>query len=207
MNILLAHGSTDSRHAVEAKVLADKAAEQLGESIEIRYFDTTAMPEGARVLPLLLGAGWHARNDILRLSKASDCRMLPTFSDRPDLIADMAGDLAADASPGEVNVIFATYHFHGFEAVTAALKGLESRFLRMALAAIYSSPNVGEVLALWDDEVKNILVQPLALFEGRTMEKVRRTIVESKVDVKTGPVLSSHAGFPAFIADCFRETK
>jgi hypothetical protein len=63
------------------------------------------------------------------------------------------------------------------------------------------------VLAEWnDEEVKNILLQPLVLFEGRTMEKLRRIVAESDTDALTGPVLSSHAGFPAFIADCFRES-
>lgn len=189
-------------------MLADKAADQLGEDIEVRYLDTVALSEGARVLPLLLGEGWHARNDITRLSKASDCTMLPSLSDQAVSIASMAGDLAADALPGEASAIFAIYHFHGFEAVSNELKGLESRFSRISLAAIYSSPNVEQTLALWDDEgVKNILLQPLALFEGRTMEKVRRIVAESKADALIGPTLASHADFPAFIADCFRESK
>ncbi|NOR72996.1 MAG: hypothetical protein GQ467_03910 [Mariprofundaceae bacterium] len=179
----------------------------MGEAIEVHYLDTEALPEGARVLPLLLGEGWHARNDISRLSQASDCSMLPSLSDRASSIAGMAGDMASDTLSGGGNTIFALYHFRGFEAVSSELKGLESHFSRMALAAIYSSPNVGEVLAEWnDEEVKNILVQPLALFEGRTMEKLRRIIAESDVDALTGPVLSSHTGFPAFIADCFRES-
>lgn len=207
MNILLAHGSSDSRHAAEALSLADKAAEQLGESVEVHYLDSPALPEGARVLPLLLGEGWHARNDITRLSEASDCTMLPSLSGRAVSIADMAGDLAADVLSGEVNAIFTIYHFHGFEAVTSELKGLEKRFSRISLAAIYSSPNVGETLAQWYDEgVKNILVQPLVLFEGKTMEKVRRIVAESDADAHTGLTLSSHADFPSFIADCFRET-
>jgi sirohydrochlorin ferrochelatase len=207
MNILLAHGSSDSRHAAQAQLLAEKAAEELGAAIELRFLSSEKMPEGARVLPLLLGEGWHARNDIFRLAAASDCTMLPSLSDRATSIAGMAGDLATDALPGKGNAIFALYHFRGFEAVSGELKDLGSHFSRMALAAIYSSPNVGEVLAEWnDEEAKNILVQPLALFEGRTMEKLRRIVAESDADALTGPVLSSHTGFPAFIADRFRES-
>jgi sirohydrochlorin ferrochelatase len=207
MNILLAHGSSDSRHAAEAQALADKAAKQLGEAVEVRYLDTAAVPAGARVLPLLLGEGWHARNDISRLSQASVCTMLPSLSDRAGSIAGMAGDLAAAAFSGEVNAIFAVYHFHGFETVMTALHELKNRFPRMSLAAMYSSPDVGELLALWQNEgVKNMVVQPMALFEGRTMEKLHRTVAESGVDAQIGPTLSSHADFPAFIADCFRES-
>jgi sirohydrochlorin ferrochelatase len=207
MNILLAHGSSDSRHATQAQLLADRAAEELGAAIELRFLSSKKMPDGAHVLPLLLGEGWHAKHDIARLAAASDCTILPSLSGRAASIAGMARDLATDALSGEVNAIFAIYHFHGFEAVSSELKGLENRFSRMALAAIYSSPNVGEVLELWNDEgVENILVQPLVLFEGRTMEKLRRTVAKSGADALTGPTLSSHAGFPAFIADCFRES-
>jgi len=156
---------------------------------------------------LLLGEGWHARNDIVRLSKASECIMLPPLSDRAASIAGMASDLAADVLSSDANVIFALYHFHGFEAVSIELKRLDSRFSRLSLAAIYSSPNVGEALRQWHGEdLKNILVQPLALFEGRTMEKVRSAVVESDADALIGPVLSSHADFPAFIVDCFRQS-
>ncbi len=207
MNILLAHGSSDSRHATQAESLAERAAEELGTAIELRFLNSEKMPDGARVLPLLLGEGWHARNDIVRLAAASDCTMLPSLSDRAGSIAGMAGDLAAAAFSGEVSAIFAVYHFHGFETVSSELKSLESHFSRMALAAIYSSPNVGGVLAVWQSEgVKNMVVQPMALFEGRTMEKLRRTVAESGIDAQVGPTLSAHAGFSAFIADCFRES-
>ncbi len=206
MNILLAHGSSDSRHAAEAQALADKAAKQLGEAIELRYLDTVALPAGARVLPLLLGEGWHARNDIARLAAASDCTILPSLSDRATSIAGMAADLATADFSGEVNAIFAVYHFRGFETVMAALHELKNRFPRISLAAMYSSPDVGELLAVWKSEgVKNMVVQPMALFEGRTMEKLRRTVAESEVDAEVGKRLSAHADFPAFIADCFRE--
>lgn len=208
MNILLAHGSSDSRHAAEALALAEAAAEKLGEAIEVRYLDTESVPDGSRVLPLLLGDGWHAVNDITRLSKASACTMLPSLSDRASSIATIAGDLAENALSGDINTVFALYHFRGFEAVAAELKGLESRFSRISLAAMYSAPNVGEALSQWyDEDVKNIVVQPLALFEGRTMEKVRRIVAESGGNAEVGPTLASHKDFSAFIADCFRESK
>lgn len=209
MNILLAHGSSDSRHAAEVQALADKAAEQLGEGIELRYLDTTAVPEGARVLPLLLGEGWHARNDIARLAAASDCSILPSLSARATAIASMASDLAVNAVSGaqasECSVMFSVYRFNGFETVTKALNGLKERFSRLELAGIHSSPTVEEALALWcDEKVENIVVQPMVLFEGHTMEHVRRTVAASSAGGVTGPALSSHTAFPTFIADCFR---
>lgn len=208
MNILLAHGSSDSRHAEEVLTLANSAAEKLGEAIEVRYLDIKAVPEGSRVLPLLLGEGWHALNDISRLSKASACIMLPSLSNRAASIAGMAGDLAVNSLSGEANVIFAIYHFRGFEAVSTELKRIESRFSRASLAAMYSLPNIEEALSQWHDEdVRNVLVQPLALFEGRTMEKVRRIVGASDSDAQVGPTLAAHKDFAAFIANCFRESK
>ncbi|MFC1536391.1 sirohydrochlorin chelatase [Pseudomonadota bacterium] len=211
MNILLAHGSSDSRHATQAQLLAEKAAEELGAAVELRFLSSEKMPEGAHVLPLLLGEGWHAKHDITRLAAASDCTMLPALSARSIPIACMAADLAIDCFPdlqaSQCSALFSIYHFDGFETVTKALEGLTQRFSDVAVAGIYSSPTLEESLVQWrEDGVQNIVVQPMALFEGRTMEHVRRTVAQSEVDAQVGPVLSSHAGFPGFIADCFRES-
>ncbi|MCF7820914.1 MAG: hypothetical protein K9M17_00570 [Mariprofundaceae bacterium] len=210
MNILLAHGSSDSRHAVQAEQLAGKVSEELGEAVELRLLSGDPMPDGSKVLPLLLGEGWHARNDIVRLSKASACMMLPSLSAHAIPIACMAADLAVDSFSGlqasQCSTIFSVYHFDGFETVTRALEGLTQRFSHAAVAGIYSSPGLEESLAEWRSEgLQNIVVQPMALFEGRTMEHVRRVVAQSGVDAQVGPVLSSHTAFPGFVADCFRE--
>jgi len=206
LNILLAHGSSDSRHAAEAERLAKSASQALGEAIELRFLNSESLPDGAKVLPLLLGEGWHAQVDIKRLSEASDCTMLPSLSSRAVPVACMASDLAKETTSGNQNTIFALYHLNGFEAIARALEGLKSRFEHMAVVEMYKSPNVAEQLAQWHEEgMQEIVVQPLALFEGRTMENVRRTVEESKSAASIGPVLSSHTAFPAFIADCFRE--
>ncbi|MDT8376645.1 MAG: hypothetical protein RQ867_07910 [Mariprofundaceae bacterium] len=203
MNILLAHGSSDSRHAAQAQLLAEKAAEELGAAIELRFLGSEKMPEGAKVLPLLLGEGWHAKVDLKRLSEASSCAMLPSLSGRSVPVACMAGDLARTTLPGDANALFAVYHLEGFEAMTRALKGLTAHFNRLSVVGMHGSSSVIEQLHQWQEE-GDIVVQPMALFEGRTMESVRRSVEQSGIRALIGPVLSSHAAFPAFIADCFR---
>ncbi len=205
MNILLAHGSSDSRHAEQAKALAMQASEILSEKIELFFLNSEALPDGAYVLPLLLGEGWHARNDIARLSEASNCVMLPPLSSHAIAVACMAGDLAKEALSGDCSVIFALYHFEGFETLMHALDGMRARFPEMERVDMYASPNITESLAQWQiDGVMDIVVQPMIMFEGKTMEHIRRQVAESESSALMGPVLSSHAAFPAFIADCFR---
>ena len=205
MNILLAHGSSDSRHAAQAEVLAEAASEELGEAIELHFLSCERLPGEARVLPLLLGEGWHAKIDLARLSSQSGCTMLPALSEHPDAIASMAGELAAGVREAKANALFGIYHFAGFEAVATALYGLKKKFPRIALAALYSDPKLADVLQLLGEEqVKNLVVQPLAVFEGRTMEHVRRVVADSGVEAVVGPVLSEHSGFAGFVADCFR---
>lgn len=209
MNILLAHGSSDSRHVAQAEKLATKASEELGESVELHFLSSESMPEGSTVLPLLLGEGWHAKKDIVRLAEASQCNMLPSLSARAVPIACMASDLAKETAPGDANAIFAVYHLAGFEAITKALQGLSARFDDLSVVEMHTSPdggspNVTEQLEQWKER-GDIVVQPMALFEGKTMESVRQMIEKSGTGALVGPVFSSHVAFPAFIADCFKE--
>jgi len=206
MNVLLAHGSSDSRHAAQARELAEDAAIELGEAIELRFLSSEVMPDGARVLPLLLGDGWHAKIDIKKIAAASNCTMLPSLSSHAVPIACMASDLAKERLPGDSNALFAVYHFEGFEAITSALNGLKARFKQLSVVEMHKSPNVAEQLEQWKaKEVSDIVVQPMALFEGKTMESVRRTVEQSATGALVGTALSTHIAFPAFIADCFRE--
>jgi sirohydrochlorin ferrochelatase len=205
VNVLLAHGSSDSRHADDAERLAKKASEELGEAIELRFLNSESMPDGSRVLPMLLGEGWHAKVDLKRLAEASSCTMLPSLSARAVPIACMAGDLAKQALAGDGSAIFAVYHLEGFETITRSLAGLAARFERLTVVEMHKSPNVAEALAGWLAEgVENMVVQPMALFEGKTMESVRRTVEQSATGALVGAALSTHIAFPSFIADCFR---
>ena len=191
-------------------MLAENAAAILGAPIELHFLSSEKLPDGAKVLPLLLGEGWHARNDIVRLGEASACSMLPPLSSHAVPIACMAGDLAKEALAGKAHAggsaIFAVYHHKGFEPVAAALRGLSARFENIEVIEIYGDPDISRTLQDWQQrEFDSIVVQPLALFEGRTMTHVRKVVAESSVAASVGPVLSSHAAFAGFIADCFRD--
>lgn len=209
MNILLAHGSSDSRHGEQAAMLADRAAVILGYSIELRFLSSEVLPAGARVLPLLLGEGWHARKDIVRLAQASDCTMLPSLSQRggpiASMVTELASELAADRYGGGAGVIFALYHFKGFEAVAEALKTAADAFADSAIASIYDSPDIGEsITAMRQRGIEKIVVQPLALFEGKTMNRVREIVADLGGGVAVGRELTAHPDFSDFIAGCFR---
>ncbi len=202
MNILLAHGSSDSRHAAQAEKLAERASAILGEAIELHFLSSESMPDGAKVLPLLLGEGWHAKKDLVRLAEASNCTMLPSLSQRGRPIASMASELAGEASCS--GVVFALYHFNGFEAVAEALKMKAGAFADLEIASIYDSPDITEsIAAMRQRGIEKIVVQPLALFEGKTMNKVREIVAASGGGIAIGRELTAHRDFPAFIAGCF----
>lgn len=187
-------------------MLAENAAAILDVPIELHFLSSEKLPGGAKVLPLLLGEGWHAKNDIVRLGEASACSMLPPLSSHAVPIACMASDLAKEALAGASSAIFAVYHHKGFEPVAAALRGLSARFENIEVIEIYGDPDIPQTLKDWQKrEIDSIVVQPLALFEGRTMAHVRKVAAESGVAANIGPVLSTHAAFAGFIADCFRD--
>ena len=93
MNILLAHGSPDSRHGEQVRALAGKASEILGEQVGTSFLSEKSLPEGARVLPLFLGGGKHVLVDAPQLIHASGCEMLPPLENQAARIAEMAMDL------------------------------------------------------------------------------------------------------------------
>jgi sirohydrochlorin ferrochelatase len=76
VNILLAHGSPDSRHGEQVRQMADKVADLLGEQVGVSFLNEKSLPQGARVMPLFLGDGQHVLVDTPEFIGASGCEML-----------------------------------------------------------------------------------------------------------------------------------
>ncbi len=203
MDVLLAHGSSDGRHVEQVKALACRVSGLLDEEIGAAFLDDHALPEGATVLPLFLGRGKHVREDVPALIAASGCRVLPPLDHLADTIADMAvGQMTKETR--RINAMFVLYRFAGFEKLAAALYGRMKICSKHALASLHSEPSVKTVLMHWRQEaVSPISVQPMLLFEGSSMDRMR-TMTEA-FDINIAPVLSEYDGFTALIADQFRQ--
>jgi sirohydrochlorin ferrochelatase len=205
MNILLAHGSPDTRHGEQVRVLAGKASEILGEQVGTSFLSEKSLPEGARVLPLFLGGGKHVLVDAPQLIRASGCEMLPPLGNQAAQIAEMAMDLVTGETR-RVNALFVIYSFSGFEKLAAALYKQSMRCSKVALAALHAEPSIKAVLEHWQEEgMKQVTLQPILLFEGRTLDMVQAEAGHTQgLQIKFGSVLAAHEAMPALIADCLR---
>jgi len=203
MNTLLAHGSSDASHAEQVAALANTVSGLLGEAVGASFLGDDKLPDGARVLPLFLGEGAHVREDIPKLAAQSDCILLPPLARHAQKIAGIAYDLVSRESR-RVNALFALYRFSGFEVLTAALNAQNKRCSLVAMASMHSEPSVQAVLQHWQQEGTGpIALQAMLLFEGRTLDRLRRA--SDGYDVSIMPVLSKHAAFATLIADCLKE--
>jgi sirohydrochlorin ferrochelatase len=204
MNILLAHGSPDTRHGDQVRALAAKSSEILGEQVGTSFLSEKSLPKGARVLPLFLGAGRHVLVDAPRLIHASGCEMLPPLEHKAARIAEMAMDLVT-IETRRVNALFVIYSFSGFEKLAAQLYKQSKRCSKVALASLHAEPSIKAVLDFWQDEgIKQIALQPMLLFEGRTLDMVQAMADHAAPQITPGPVLAAHEAMPALIADCLR---
>ncbi|MDX8403261.1 MAG: CbiX/SirB N-terminal domain-containing protein [Mariprofundaceae bacterium] len=206
MNILLAHGSSDSVHGEQVRALAERASELLGEEVGAGFLSDERLPEGARVLPLFLGAGKHVTEDIPKLIEASNCILLPSLNEHAETLVDMAFDQLTQESK-RINVLFALYRFSGFTSLTAAIHSKNKRCSKVAMASMHSEPSIESVLQLWQQNgIDAVTVQPMLLFGGRSLARVQSMIDKSPMtNIRLAPVLSEHEDFASFIADCLKQ--
>ncbi|WP_018294651.1 sirohydrochlorin chelatase [Mariprofundus ferrooxydans] len=207
MKVLLAHGSPAAAHAAQVRTLASDVSAILGEEVCSAFLSDESLPEGAQVLPLFLGAGKHVMEDVPAMAAASNCTLLAPLSDHAADFSAMAYDHLTRESK-RVNILFALYRFAGFEAVAAALHAQNKRCSLVATGSMHSEPSITSVLNLWQrDEIGAVTVQPMLLFDGHTLARLRQMIDASfATDVTLAPVLSSYDGFTALIANCLKES-
>jgi len=205
MKVLLAHGSTDTRHGEQMQTLACKVSELLDEDVGTAFLGGCKLSKGATVLPLFLGEGKHVREDIPSLVAASDCVLLPNLAASADRIAALAlQELTKETR--RINALFVLYRFAGFEKLAAALYAQVKICSKHALASLHSEPSLTAVLEHWQQEgVKPVALQPMLLFEGKSMDRLRA--MSEPFDVNIKPVLSEYDDFPALVAQCFKASE
>ncbi len=207
MNVLLAHGSSDGRHGEQVHQLCEQVSRLLDEPVQAGFLSEKKLPQRARVLPLFLGGGEHMSRDVPMLIEASGGEVLPPLN--ANLMAEMAFDLATHGKR-KVNVLFAAYRFADFKMLNAALYRLNKRCSKMALASMHSEPSVTSVLQHWfEQSVTNIQLQPMLLFEGRTLSQLSARMRDqvsnmASMDVSVGDVLCKHDNFASVVADVFK---
>jgi len=197
LKLLLAHGSSDSAHAEQVDALAGKVSTLLGEEVTTAFLSDSRLPSEANVLPLFLGAGIHVTKDAPTLAAASNCRLLPAFGTQTDAIASLTLKNSAK------NSIFLLYQPAGFEPLQKILQE------HGPVACLHGEPSLTAVLQQQHQAgVSGITVQPVLLFPGHSLARVRSMISESTIpDVTVAPVLSELDGFAELVAECFRSAE
>ena len=203
MNVLLAHGSPDARHGQQVAALANTVSSILDTEIETAFLCDEQLPHGATVLPLFLGGGKHVREDIPKLAASSQCHLLPSLASEAGSIVQLVTD-ELSRETRRINVLFALYRFAGFEQLTTALYDQMGIFSKHALATLHGNITAPQLIDLWHQEgVRDITLQPMLLFEGRTMDKLRH--MQTELDFELAPVISQYAGFAELVANAFRK--
>lgn len=203
MNILLAHGSPDPRHRTQAEALAARVAAVLGDAVRAAFLDDADIPRGARVLPLFLGEGRHARADAEGFAERFDAALLPPLGEAAGRLADLGVSMAEALSGPREPVVFAYYRFRHFERLVAGVYAQRKRLPKMSMAALHGAPDCTDVLRFWAEQgVKRMAVQPMLMFAGRSLQGVADAA--GAWPATLGRPLAEHAEMPALVADCLR---
>jgi len=202
MHILLAHGSSEVIHKQQVQALATRVSTLLGEEVGIALLSDNRLPEGSSVLPLFLGEGKHVTEDIPKMAAQSNCIVLPPLSMHANAIANTTIETLTSETR-RIQAMFVLYHFSGFEKLAAALYASVKICSKHALASLHSEPSAHSILQLWQQAgVKNISLQPMLLFEGKSMDRLRR--MTEPFEITMAPVLSEYDGIATIIADCLK---
>ncbi len=198
MKILLAHGSSDARHAEQVRRLAANVSEKLGEQVGCAFLSDETLPRGARVLPLFLGHGRHEMVDAPALVERSGAVLLPSLAHHADAIAALACDRVMQQRRPD-NALFGIYRYDGFEAVTSALTRLHPDGARIVVGALHGEPSIHDRIIRWRQGNGGLIIlQPMLLFDGNSMDEMAEQV--STAEVETLPVLSQGDDFAELIA-------
>lgn len=205
MNILLVHGSPDPRHREQAELLATRVAVELGDEVRAACLDDVQIPDGARVLPLFLGEGRHAGEDSARFAERCGGTLLPPLSQAAEQLADLGVSMAASKLASREPVIFAFYRFQGFERLLSAIYAQRKRLTRMGMASLHGVPDCMDMVCFWQDEgVQSIVIQPMLLFAGRSLDAAMAVVASAQTELVWGEPLTIHPDMPQLIAGRFR---
>ena len=205
MNILLSHGSPNDvhRHAVEA--LAEKVSALLSEPVNAAFLDDD-LPKGAKILPLFLLHGRHLERDVPKMLESTQSQLIDGPAAYPADMAQMAFELASTQRKKQRAVMFALYRLGAADALMAELYERSKKFSLPAIAALHGQCDVASVLRLWKaEEIKEVLIQPVLLFPGHSIDALGEIAEKSGLECGVGPSLSEHPDFTEWLAAKFRE--
>lgn len=205
MNLLLSHGSPDSRHQKQAEALALRVSEMLGDEVRIATLDDSDAPHGTRVLPLFLGEGRHALKDAEAFADRFDASLLPPLAESAGRLADLGVSMAESIAARNEPVIFIYYRFQHFERLVASVYAQRKRLPKMSMASLHGAPGFADLARFWEKEgVTRLAVQPMLLFAGCSLDSMQAGAGSLVPDIAWGEPLAMHSEMPQLIADCFR---
>ncbi len=201
--VLIAHGSPDQRHAAGIEGIADRIRAGTGVATRATYIEhntpraadalaLTGAQAGLVVLPLLLTAGFHWRNDIPPVVASS--------SGRSTLLGPPPLELFAAA-------VVALTHQHRAARIVVALAGSRSPRLAGRLSTFHATlrhhtelevrvaPDPGAVASQADP---GSLVVPFVVADGIFADRIRSAAGAAGAPVT--PVLGGTPGFAAALA-------
>ncbi|PIY54274.1 MAG: hypothetical protein COZ01_00955 [Zetaproteobacteria bacterium CG_4_10_14_0_8_um_filter_55_43] len=206
LNILLSHGSPNDVHRQAVESLCLRVKQALGDEIQAAFLGD-ALPQGAKVVPLFLTQGQHLEKDVPAMAEASGVQLIAGPAGFPAAMAEMALEMAVAQRQKQRAVMFALYRLNVAEALMAELYERSKKFPLPAIAALHGQCDVASVLRLWQaEDIKDVLIQPVLLFPGHSMDALAAVAKSSGLEVRIGPVLSEHPGFAAWLAGRFRES-
>jgi len=204
MFVLLTHGSSHANHALQVKQLAEKVSVLVGETVGVSFLSDKALPQNAKVLPLFLGEGSHMLEDVPKMIKAADARLLTTMADHADEIADMVVQQLTQNSK-RIHVVFTLYQFKGFDKMLTALYKKSKACSLVAMATLHGSPTVNNVLRNLEQQGnKKLILQPFILFDGHSWDACKSAADEANIKIEVMPALASLDGLSDWIAEQFK---
>jgi len=205
MHVLLTHGSSHAKHATQAKILAEKVSQSLGEQVTVSFLSDKKLPQDAKVLPLFLGESKHVKHDVPELVQGSDAIMLATPADAADSLADLVVSGLTQESK-RIHVVFVVYQFAGFEKLVAALYKRAKKCSLVAMATLHGAPNVERVLNnLAQQGIKKVVLQPMLFFDGHSLDACIAMTEKTKMEIEIKPTLVNIDGMSDWIAQQFKQ--
>jgi len=205
MYTLLAHGSSHAKHAEQVNALAMQVALILDEQVGVAFLSDKTLPKGAKVLPLFLGHGKHLKQDVPVLMQASLASQFPALADVADDIAKLLVQQLTQTTK-RIHVLFVVYQFIGFEKLVAALYQQAKGCSMAAISALHGTPSITSVLEnIKAQDVKKVIVQPVLLFDGHSLDMCKSLAADIDMDVEIKPALIETEGFAALVAQQFKQ--
>jgi len=184
-------------------------ADSLGKPVQAHFLGEESLPKGGCVLPAFLGEGRHVTVDVRDMAKRFGWRCLPSLNESADEVAALLTAAAGTLNDKARAVMLAPYRFTGMRDIVAALYRHSRRLRLPAISAVHGTPNVSDVLALWQREgVGPVALQPALAFPGKSLALITDTAqhyCDGGMEIVVGEPLSALPGFTDLLVRLFQE--